>query len=280
MLQRGRRVNLHMVQVMFSMRLRDAIQDLFAGVRRCRLWSAFATEDVLDTYRHTSVGAIWAVFSFSTFAIAIILVFGMNSGSGPSPQYIAHLVTGLLAWNFMSAIISQAPNIFVANERFLKGCKLPLSVWAFQATLRTLILNSFAAIGAVMFLVWYGYPKNWTALGAVPAVAMYVLASIPVQLVLGSLGAFTRDVQQIIENLMRAIFFLTPVIWYPDAGTHRATLAALNPLTPFIDIFRAPLIDGSNPWEAWKAVIAMTVGLWVVALIVFAYARRRIVFWL
>lgn len=269
-----------MVQVLLRTRLHEAIHDLFAGARRYQLWSAFATEDVLDTYRHTSVGALWAVFSFSTFAIAIILVFGMNSGTGPSPEYIAHLVTGLLAWNYLSATISQAPNIFVANERFLKGCKLPLSIWAFHTTLRTLILNSFAAIGALAFLLWYGYPKDWAALGAVPAVAMYVLASIPVQLVLGSLGAYTRDVQQIIENLMRAIFFLTPVIWYPDPGTHRATLAAMNPLTPFVEIFRSPIINGSNSLEAWKAVAAMTLCLWVVALFVFSYSRRRIVFWL
>lgn len=270
----------YMTEAKLPALLKGAVQDLIAGARRYHLWSAFAAEDVLDTYRHTSVGVLWAIFSFSSFALAIILVFGIDSETGPTSAYVGHLVSGLLAWNFLSGIVSQGPSIFVVNERFLKGSSLPLSVWAYHVTLRILILNGFAAIGAAVFLLASGFPSSWSAFAAVPAVGLYILAAIPLQLILGSIGAYTRDVQQVIENLMRAVFFLTPVIWVVQPGTYRYTLAQLNPFTPLIDIFRAPLIEGTIPWASWHSALIMTAGIWIVALIVFSYSRLKIVFWL
>lgn len=259
--------------------IKSALEDIWDGVRRFPLWIALATEDVLDTYRHTSFGVLWAVFSFSFFAFAIILAFGLD-GQGTSTAYTAHLVTGLLAWNFISSIIGQAPAVFLSNQHFIKGSRLPLSVFALHMTTRTLILTGFSAIGAAAFLIWSGLPRSWIAVASIPAVLMYILTALPVQLLLGSLGAFTRDVQQVVENIVRAVFFLTPVIWLAAPGTHRYVIAQLNPLTHYIEIFRMPIVDGVVPWGAWAACLFLTALLWAIAVPVFSYTRQKLVFWL
>ncbi len=259
--------------------LKDAVEDIWDGARRYHLWLAFAIEDILDVYRHTSIGILWNAFSFLLYALAIILVFGLD-GQGPTDTYVVFLVTGLLIWNFITMIISQAPTIFSMNERFIKGSKLPLSIFCFQVTARAIILSAFSAFAALIVLVWHGYPHSWAALGAVPAIVWCVLTAIPVQLILGSLGAFTRDVQQIIDNVMRALFFLTPIMWVAVPGSHRHAIAKLNPFTYYIEIFRIPIVDGFIPWNAWLACILMTSVFWVAALVVFAYTRRKIVFWI
>ncbi|MCG7392457.1 ABC transporter permease [Microvirga sp. ACRRW] len=259
--------------------LKDALEDIWDGARRYHLWLAFATEDILDAYRHTSIGILWNAFSFLLFALAIILVFGLD-GQGPTDGYVVHLVTGLLIWNFINLIINQAPTVFGQNERFIKGSKLPLSIFCFQVTARALILSAFSALAALFVLVWYGYPHSWAALGAIPAIIWFIITAVPVQLLLGSLGAFTRDVQQIIENVMRAVFFLTPVMWVAVPESHRYAVAKLNPFTYYIEIFRIPIVDGFIPWNAWLACILMTGVFWAAALVVFTYTRRKIVFWI
>ncbi|MEP7457411.1 ABC transporter permease [Phyllobacterium sp. SB3] len=256
-----------------------ALKDIWGGLQRYRLWLALAKEDVLDSYRHTSIGVLWAVFSFSFFALAILLVFGLDSNR-PAHAYIAHLVTGLLAWNFISAIITQGVSVFTSQESFIKGSKLPLSLFTYHVMARNFILDGFAAIAAMIFLLWNGYPTGWHFLGAIPALILYALTAIPVQLLLGSLGAYTRDVKQIIDNIMRATFFLTPVIWTPSPGTHRAAIANLNPLTAYIEVFRVPFIENRIPWDFWLECIVMTGSLWVLAILIFAATRRHIVFWL
>jgi len=253
--------------------------DIWEGAVRYRLWLALAKEDVLDTYKHTSIGVLWAVFSFSFFAGSIILTFGLDSDL-PGGEYAVHLISGLLAWNFISSIIGQATTIFTSNEAFIKGSKLPFSLFAFHSTVRALILNGFAAIGALVFLLWFGYPRSLVALACLPAVVLYAATAIPVQLLLGSLGAFTRDVQQIVDNIIRAVFFLTPVIWSPAPGTHRYTIPQLNPLTPYIEIFLDPILHGRIPMNYWADCLIMTALFWILAVGVFAYTRRHIVFWI
>lgn len=259
--------------------IKSALKDVWDGVRRHNLWAALAMEDVLDTYRHTSFGVAWAIFSFSFFSFAIILAFGLD-GQGLSSEYVAHLVTGLLIWNFISSIIGQAPTVFVSNHHFVKGSMIPLSVFALQLILRTLILTGFSALGATAFLAWSGFPQSLTALASIPAVAMYVVTALPVQLLLGSLGAFTRDVQQVVENVMRALFFLTPVIWLPAPGTLRHVVGQLNPITHYIEIFRMPIVEGIVPWSAWLTCLLLTALLWAIAVPVFSYTRKKIVFWI
>ncbi|MGH6859029.1 MAG: hypothetical protein ACRECY_02160, partial [Phyllobacterium sp.] len=97
-----------------------ALRDIWDGLCRYRLWLALAKEDVLDSYRHTSIGVLWAVFSFSFFALSILMVFGLDSDR-PARAYMAHLVTGLLVWNFISAIITQGVSVFTSQESFIKG---------------------------------------------------------------------------------------------------------------------------------------------------------------
>jgi ABC-type polysaccharide/polyol phosphate export permease len=259
--------------------VKDAVEDIWDGARRYHLWLAFATEDILDAYRHTSIGILWNAFSFLLYALAIIVIFGLDGG-GLTESYIVHLVSGLLVWNFISLIINQAPTVFGMNERFIKGSKLPLSTFCYQVTARALMLSAFSALAALAVLAWYGYPHNWAALAVIPAIGWFIVTAVPVQLLLGSLGAFTRDVQQIIENVMRALFFLTPIMWVSVPGSHRYTVARFNPFTYYVEIFRIPLVDGFIPWNAWLACILMTGVFWAAALLVFSYTRRKIVFWI
>ncbi|MGH6861121.1 MAG: ABC transporter permease, partial [Phyllobacterium sp.] len=162
----------------------------------------------------------------------------------------------------------------------IKGSKLPLSLFTYHVMARNFILDGFAAIAAVGFLLWNGYPLGWYALAALPPIILYALTAIPVQLLLGSLGAYTRDVKQIIDNIMRATFFLTPVIWTPVAGSRREAIAHLNPFTAYIEIFRTPLVENRIPWNFWLECLITTGSLWVIAILIFAATRRHIVFWL
>ncbi|MEJ1121099.1 ABC transporter permease [Phyllobacterium sp. CCNWLW109] len=256
-----------------------ALRDIVDGARYYRLWLALAKEDVLDAYRHTSIGVLWAVFSFSFYTVSIVLVFGLGT-SFPNKLYIAHLVTGLLAWNFISPIVNQGVTVFTSQVSYIKGSKLPLSLFTYHIMARNLILDGFAALGGIGFLIWSGYPSSWVALAALPAIGFFIVTAIPVQLLLGSLGAYTRDVKQIIENVMRSVFFLTPVIWTAAPGTHREVIARYNPFTSYIEIFRIPILEGRVPWENWLECLVMTGSIWIAAVLVFAATRRHIVFWL
>jgi len=257
----------------------EALRDIVSAMLRYRLWLALAKEDILDTYKHTSIGVLWAVVSYSAFIITLVLIFDAG-GTLTTEDYVAHVASGLLVWTFMSGVIGQGSNVFTGNISYIRGTRLPFSIFIFHNVAKNLILSSFAASGAILFILYYGKPNSMLWIVSLPAVMLFVLTAIPVQLILGSIGTYVRDTKQIINNMLRSVFFLTPIFWMPEDGTARGTIADWNPLTRYIEIFRAPIVDDVVPWGSWLDCLVVTSAMWLVAVLVFSMARRKIVFWL
>ena len=91
---------------------------------------------------------------------------------------------------------------------------------------------------------------------------------------------FFRDLQHVILIAMQGLFFLTPIIYKHDALAGKvAWLVGLNPVVPFIELFRAPLSQASLPSSSvilqatLLSLSAMAVGLFV-----FLRQEKKIVF--
>jgi ABC-type polysaccharide/polyol phosphate export permease len=99
-------------------------------------------------------------------------------------------------------------------------------------------------------------------------------------LIMSVATVFFRDLQHVILIAMQGLFFLTPILYKHDALAGKvAWLVGLNPVTPFIALFRVPLIDATLPsahvllQAATIAVATMAVGLFV-----FLRQEKKIVF--
>ena len=122
-------------------------------------------------------------------------------------------------------------------------------------------------------------PASATWLAALPGRALVLGPAPAVTLILAVCGAFFRDIQFFVTNIMRLGMFLTPIFWsHENAQGMRATLYAWNPFSHYLDMFRMPLVAGHVPLTSWLACLAMSGALWVVAILMLARYRRQIVF--
>jgi ABC-type polysaccharide/polyol phosphate export permease len=81
---------------------------------------------------------------------------------------------------------------------------------------------------------------------------------------------FFRDLQYILSILMQGWFFLTPVMYKVNGVSENAAiLINSNPVTPFIELFRAPIYLHELPSEAiificsLYASVSMVLGVFV-----------------
>ncbi|MEM8921160.1 MAG: hypothetical protein AAGB25_07315, partial [Pseudomonadota bacterium] len=66
----------------------------------------------------------------------------------------------------------------------------------------------------------------------------------------------------------------------PEQMGRLMDILIFNPLTHYIFLFRDPIIYGTVPMTSLWVVLGVTVVGSALALAVFAYSRRKIVFWL
>ncbi|MEF2554143.1 ABC transporter permease [Aurantimonas sp. A2-1-M11] len=261
---------------MASTAMSNALADIRKGIQMHRVWIALAYEEVGNQHRRTALGPIWLFLNYLAFAGTFIFVF--QRGDSGVANYSAYVATGLLVWFLIMETFSQSVAVFVRSEGFIKGTRLPLSVYVMQQSVQLLIRAGYASGGCLVILAFGGVSISaeaaWAFVGA-----LVIVGTIPAVVILvGFLGAFFPDSQYIISNAMRIGMFLTPVFWINADSGIRQTLYFINPFTYYIEIFRYPIVYQEVHWGALYFCVTLGLILWTAALFVLGSCSRKLVF--
>jgi lipopolysaccharide transport system permease protein len=90
------------------------------------------------------------------------------------------------------------------------------------------------------------------------------------------------DMQYLVPVGMQVLFYLTPVMYPPgllrQKGLH---FLECNPLTSFLELLRAPILDGVFPsLQAFAVASGSSLAITVVAVLGLVVMQRRLVFYL
>ncbi|MEM5518911.1 ABC transporter permease [Henriciella sp. AS95] len=257
-----------------------AIGDLMAGLRLHELWRALAWENVIQRYRRAALGVGWIAISFMLMIAVFVLVFGRSSPVRTEFEYMVYLATGLTAFGFVSGMVSGGASIFASGGGWIKSSRAPLSVLIYTHITGAFFEMFINALVLVPLIMMQGVPSVEHLLMVVVALAIFALNGVWCCMLLGSLGAWSSDFQNLLPAIMRIAFFATPVFWdYEVVQGRRLLLAHYNPFTHFIEVFRLPLMGESPSLTNWTVVILVTIGGWIAGLIAFSMSKRRLAAW-
>ncbi len=257
--------------------LSEALTELRAIPRMWRVWMALAREDIGDQHKRTRLGPIWLLINYLIFAGTIIFLF--QGGGARASNYAAYVSIGLLTWFYMMEAITLSVTLFVREESFIKGTKLPLTTYVMRLGTQSVIRSAYALVGCLALLWLNGVTPTiawaWSGVG----IAL-LLAVTPAAITsCAFLGAFFPDSQFIVSNLMRVGLFMTPVLWKPDSTRGiRHLFYVWDPFTYFLEIVRVPILTGTVPVRAFMICIITGLILWAIALLLLGKYRRQIVF--
>jgi lipopolysaccharide transport system permease protein len=84
---------------------------------------------------------------------------------------------------------------------------------------------------------------------------------------------------QIVAALMQIAFYITPIIYRPNALTRFSFIVDLNPLAHLIELVRAPLIGEWPSATTWGVAVGLAVAGWLFALGLTGRYLKRISYW-
>lgn len=256
-----------------------AIQDIADGFSRWRLWMALALEDINRRFKRTYIGVLWTTLSFALFVGVKVLIFGRMAPTDDA-FFTNYVALGFFAWMYISSSVADGSNVFVVSEGWIKGGRLPLTLFVCISITRSLILAFYNFLVVVALLAIYKVAPTWTALWSVVAFSLFILCSFAIHFILGTLCTRFRDVSHLIQAIMRVMFFLTPIFWLPEQIGPLWRYLQYNPFAHFVMAFRDPLLTGTVPVQSFQIVLAITAVLLVSSFTLLVFARRRIIFWL
>jgi ABC-type polysaccharide/polyol phosphate export permease len=260
----------------------SAVEDIVGGALKWELWGRLGWLEIKRRYRRTTLGPFW---SSLTLLIFVIVMGSVGSGllNRNTSEYLPFLVSGLLVWTMLSSMIGEAGNVFVAGGGLIRQMNFTQSTLAYALVWRNFIvfLHNIVVYLLIM-LVYMPHALTFKLVLAIPGLILLMVNGVWITIVLGTLTARFRDVQQIAQSIIQVSMFVTPLFWSPDilSGTRRVIFVGLNPLYHLLAIVREPLLGRAPSLNSYIAVAIITVAGWALAIVVYGRFRKRIAYWL
>jgi lipopolysaccharide transport system permease protein len=179
-----------------------------------------AQRQIAQRYRESMFGAAWALLNPLILLGLYWFVFAKvfkSSWTGPEADapYALLIFSGIIIFNLFSEIANNATNLVQVNSLLIKRTTvstrvLPLS--SALASLFTFALNTIPFL--VMYVILEGKLPPPAALLAPVLIFLLLTLSAGVGMIIASVAAYFRDVQQVVPLLTTATLFLSP-IFYP-----------------------------------------------------------------
>lgn len=261
--------------------MKEAIFDIAAAQKRWRLIGMLGWQELKHRYRRSLLGPFWLSVSTAFLIFVMSVVFG-SVLKMPLAEYVPYVATGMVFWLFISSAVTTSCSAFIGSAALIKQSSVPMFVYVQKDLWRDILtLAHNLLIVPVAFLI-VGKGFTWTALLAVPGFLLILANLMWLALVLAVLSTRYRDLPQTVASILPTAMFVTPIIWLPTmmSGRVGATLTAYNPVARLIELVRDPLLGKAPATSTWLICLAGALIGWLVALLLFRRARRRIVYWL
>ena len=259
--------------------LKRAISDLWFGLLDTRVWALLAWSDVRNQHRRSKLGPFWITLSMA-FLIATLGLLFAELFDRPPQTFVPHVALGLMVWRIISTLIEQGCRSFSSAESLIKQLYAPLSVHAYRLVWRTLLIfaHHFVVFLAIVLIFQLPVTPQWAWAGL--GIVLIGLTGVWISLLFGMICARYRDVPNVVSSATYILFFLTPVVWLPEAMSRRAVFLHANPFYHYIELIRGPLLNKPFDPLHWQVAGAITLVGWIVTFLAFARFRPRIAYWL
>ena len=255
-----------------------ALRDVVEGAGAFRLWGLLGWQDVRQRYRRSTLGPFWLTISMGALVGGLgVLYAGLFKMD--VADYLPFVAAGLIVWGLVSGLITEGCSVFIDAEGTIKQVNLPLSIYVYRVVWRGIIIFAHNIIIYVAAAVFFSINPGWIGFLVLPGLVLVCLNGVWMGLLLGLMSARFRDVPQIVASVVQVTFFLTPIIWKPELLPGRAFMLDFNPFFHFVELVRAPALGQTPGLVSWLAVLGITLGGWLVTLLMYRRYRWRIAYW-
>lgn len=237
--------------------------------------------DLKARYKNSVLGILWSLLNPLGMMLVFTLLFTVM-GNDSTRQFPVFVLVGLIPWNFFTGSLISGTTAVTGNASLVKKVYFPREMLPASALLSNLVNFGIAFLVLVVFLYLFKIGLTVHALWVPPILITQLIFTLGLCLLLGSLTVFYRDILMILEVVVLAWFFLTPIFYSLEIFGETATIMGItfnpaqvmrwvNPMASIIDGYRTVLwgtYESAGPVSMNPAYLLRT---FVTAVLVFIF---------
>ena len=242
---------------------RAFLYPLLAIWRNRGLIRVMVRRDILGRYRGSFAGSLWTVINPLLLMLTYYFVFGVVlqsrfPGDSSRSGFVLYFLGGMLPWLAISEAVGRAPTVLLEHRNFVKILVFAVETLPINLVTAGLVSECFAILLYCGFLLAFRHTLPVTVLWLPVLLIPQVLLTAGLSWFLAALGAFVRDLGQMIGFLLTVWFFVTPIC-YPESSLPKSAvpLLAKNPLYVLVGAYRSIFLENHAPafGPLWKLAV-------------------------
>jgi len=228
--------------------------------------------DLKVRYKQTIIGAAWVIVQpiliTAVFAVFLGRLIKVPSDGIPYPVFA---YSALLLWTFISNSILSSSYSLVVNSQIITRVYFPRIMIPAAAIGVRLVDLMIASAVLIAMIIYYRVPLGWQAL-MFPIFIIHIgVLAMAIGILAAAFNVHYRDVGTMLPILLQAWMFASPVVYASSLVPARMrSWYALNPLMGIVEGSRAALFNLPFDWTSVAISAAVTLGLLLLAVHLFA----------
>ena len=228
-------------------------------------------------YKGSALGLLWSLLYPLVMMGVYTLVFSVLwKGARNIPHYPLFVLAGLAVWTFFIVSVQLGSGSLVSAADLIKKVWFPRELVVAAVVLAQTVSAGVILVILIPFSI-AAVPENIRTVAlAIPVFAALICLALGLAWLLSVANVFFRDVEHLVGVLVLPWFFLTPVLYsldrFPGAAAHSTVIHLMrygNPVTPYVEGFRAVVLEATVPGASLLLYIFLVgplvalLGLWV-----------------
>ncbi len=207
------------------------------------------------TYEGHFLGYLWTLLDpivmTGIYLILVVVVFKKGY-----PGFGVVVFFSLLLWKWVTQALTGSISSLVSKSKLLLSVKFPKALLPFTVITTGFIRFSIGTVWIFPLVYFLGLSFTWNFLW-LPVITMIVyLINLGFSLYFSIIGVYFRDFSNIITFVLRAVFYLSPVLYVME-DVVKPKYHRLYMLNPFAGIFDSVMRiirygEGPNRWLLWS----------------------------
>ena len=239
------------------------------------------SRDLKVRYKRSLFGIAWTVLAPTMTMLVLWAVFTKAMGV-QIPNYATYLLSGLICWNFFTQTSASGGAAILGARDLVCKVRLPRVVFPISAAFNNLVNFAFACVALVLTMLLTRSSFHLTLfLFPVMILPMFLFAAGWAMLV-SALSVFFRDLQYILEIVLQAAFYVTPILYRAESVPEKYRwIVSINPLAKFIHLFRLVAYDGLVPGASVYFVSLFTgAAMFLLGWYIFHRLQKKFIYYL
>ena len=245
-------------------------------IRSRHLLRLLVKRDLNARYRRAYLGYAWAVLEPLLLAVVYTFIFTILVGSS-DPMYPVKIIIGIIGWTLFARSLTTSAKSLSSSINLFQFARVPKTVFATSGTLTNALLAVISLTSVVPFFFMYDLSISLDLLLIPFWMFVITFTGWGMGLLIAPISCKIPDVLNIVNFLVRAGFFLSPVMWTYDMFSSRfgdgwhAVVAHLNPTVVPITGMRDALLGEPTaiPTYAYAMCFGFALGSYILGTIVF-----------